>query len=110
MNSYRVETFDNYDRPQDRHYVLAGEFDTPMKAIVRAKELIGASLEKLWHPGATAMQLYAEWANAGVGVRILGSSPIDFNAHDYARLRTVGPRSVRNADAAQAPECYFLGW
>jgi hypothetical protein len=110
MSSFKVEVYDNYDRPHERRYLPAGEFDTAAKAIARAKSIIRASLERLWHAESTPTQMYAEWANAGDGVRILGVLPIEFSPHEYARARTIGPRSSRLGDRLRTMEERILGW
>ena len=110
MARYRVELYDNALSLHDRRYIFVAAFPTAAAANARAKELIRFELERLWRPAVTGAQLYDAWAAAGRGVRIVGPEPGIFNAYDYARLRTIGPRSFRLSDAIRAPEDRFLGW
>jgi hypothetical protein len=110
MVTYTVETYDNYDRTHERQYTKVGEFATPAMAIACAQGIVRDSLERLRLAGATPMQVYVEWANAGTGVRIVGETPVHFNPHDYARLRTLGPRSLPIAEKLRASEHVLLGW
>jgi hypothetical protein len=59
---------------------------------------------------ATPMQIYAEWAHAGDGARIVGDLLVPFNAYDHARTKTIGHEDAIMTDQPKPLEHWIISW
>ena len=85
--TWRVETYDNFEVPDDRYCATVGNFDTLEEAIACAQGVIDKSLTHLHKPGMSPTDWHSTYASFGDGIYIVGEHPSGFNPYAYAKER-----------------------
>ena len=84
--TYRVESYDSYDSPEDRRPLLQGEFDSYEEALTFSKEMVAEFIREKINEGKNAADAASSFRCGAEVPIIMGREDDDehFQPYEYA--------------------------